>query len=103
MARVNAKEACLLNVEVLGRYGLFTNERVNSDTVPEGWYMYEVRHDDECQGEPVEIALWVMVNHWGTLLVKEPFDLEKSQFTNNAYLYIDPEEDWNYLGEIYSF
>ena len=103
MSRVDAKETCWEKVEVLGREGLFTCLRVDRSTVPEGWYMYEVRHDDECQGEPVEIALWVMVNHWGTLLVKEPFDLEKSQITNNAYLYIDPEEDWNYLGEIYSF
>ena len=103
MSRVDAKETCWEKVEVLGREGLFTCLRVDRNTVPEGWYMYEVRHDDECQGEPVEIALWVMVNHWGTLLVKEPFDLEKSQITNNAYLYIDQEEDWNYLGEIYSF
>ena len=103
MSRVDAKETCWEKVEVLGREGLFTCLRVDRNTVPEGWYMYEVRHDDECQGEPVEIALWVMVNHWGTLLVKEPFDLEKSQFANNAYLCIDPEEDWNYLGEIYSF
>lgn len=103
MARVNAKEVGWEKVEVLGREGLFTCLRVDRNTVPEGWYMYEVRHDDECHGEPVEIALWVMVNHWGTLLVKEPFDLEKSQFANNAYLCIDPEEDWNYLGEIYSF
>lgn len=103
MSRVDAKETCWEKVEVLGREGLFTCLRVDRNTVPEGWYMYEVRHDDECHGEPVEIALWVMVNHWGTLLVKEPFDLEKSQFANNAYLCIDPEEDWNYLGEIYSF
>ena len=103
MSRVDAKETCWEKVEVLGREVLFTCLRVDRNTVPEGWYMYEVRHDDECQGEPVEIALWVMVNHWGTLLVKEPFDLEKSQFANNAYLCIDPEEDWNYLGENYSF
>ena len=103
MSRVDAKETCWEKVEVLGREGLFTCLRVDRNTVPEGWYMYEVRHDDECQGEPVEIALWVMVNHWGTLLVKEPFDLEKSQLTNNAYLCIDQEEDWNYLGENYSF
>lgn len=61
--------------------------------------MYEVRHDDEGQGDPVEIALGIMVNHYGTLIVKEPFDLEPSAITNNAYLYIDPEKDWNYLDE----
>ena len=50
------------------------------------------------QGEPVQLALWVMVNFLRTLLVKEPFDLEKSQITDNAYLDIDLK-DWDILGE----
>ena len=99
MARENAMDVIWEKVEVLGKEGLFTCCRVDEKTVPKGWHMYEVRHDDGCQGEPVEIALWVMVNHWGTLLVKEPFVLEQSPNTNNAYLCIDPEKDWNYLGE----
>ena len=47
---------------------LFTCLRVDRDTVPQGMYMYEVRHDDDQQGEPVQIANWIMVNHWGTLI-----------------------------------
>ena len=94
--RKNAKEIKWEKVEVLGKEGLFTDYRVNRDTIPEGYFMYEIRHDDDCQGDPVQIAKWVMVNFWGTLLVKEPFNLEPSPMTNNAYLNIDPEEDWNY-------
>ena len=37
------------------------------DTVPQGMYMYEVRHDDDQQGEPVQIANWIMVNHLGNI------------------------------------
>lgn len=94
--RENAKEIKWEKVVVLGKEGLFADYRVDRGTVPEGYSMYEIRHDDDCQGEPVQIAKWVMVNFWGTLLVKEPFELEPSPVTNNAYLDIDPEEDWNY-------
>ena len=94
--RKNAKEIEWEKVEVLGKEGLFTDYRVNRDTIPEGYFMYEIRHDDDCQGDPVQIAKWVIVNFWGTLLVKEPFNLEPSPMTNNAYLNIDLEEDWSY-------
>lgn len=103
MARFNAMDVTWEKVEVLGKEGLFTSLRVDRATVPKGWTMYEVRHDDNSWGDPVEIALGIMVNHFGTLLVKEPFDLEPSPITNNAYLDIDPEKDWNYLDEIVSF
>ena len=47
---------------------LFTPLRIRNDAVPEGIYKYEVRHDDECTGEIVQIAHGIMVNHWGTIL-----------------------------------
>ena len=64
------------DVTVLGHPMLFTCLRVDRDTVPQGMYMYEVRHDDDQQGEPVQIANWIMVNHWGTLISDRPIRLE---------------------------
>lgn len=64
------------DVTVLGHPMLFTCLRVDRDTVPQGMYMYEVRHDDDQQGEPVQIANWIMVNHWGTLISNRPIRLE---------------------------
>lgn len=101
MARTNAKEVIWEKVEVLDREGLFTCCRIDKDSVPSGYYVYDVRHDDDCQGDPVQICKWVMVNHWGTLLTKKPFELEPSGVNNNAYLDIDPEEDWSYTGDCY--
>lgn len=46
--RYSADELYYENVVVLGYRALFTNERIRRDTVPVGWYLYEVRHDDEC-------------------------------------------------------
>lgn len=42
--------------------------------VVDGFYLYEVRHDDDCQGNPVEVKRWIMVNFLGTLLLKEPIE-----------------------------
>lgn len=60
--------------------------------------MYEVRHDDDQHGDPVQIGEWIMVNHWGTIISNKPIRLEPNASRNNAYRDIDPEEDWNYEG-----
>lgn len=76
-------------VTVSGHTALFTNERIKRDTVPDGWYLYEVRHDDECQGIPCEIAKGILVNFWGSLLMHDVLpEVEKE-----GSLYIS-EEEW---------
>lgn len=103
MARVNAMDVTWEKVDVLGKEGLFTCLRVDKTTIPKGWYFYEVRHDDFCYGDPIEIALGVLVNHWGTLIMEEPLELIPEPSLHNAYLDIDPERDWAYLGEDVKF
>jgi len=85
-------------VTVLDKPMLFTCARVDRSTVPKGMYLYEVRHDDEMRGDPCQIANWIVVNHWGTLISNEPIRLEKRPNTGNAFRDIDPEKDWNYEG-----
>lgn len=43
-------------IAVCGKPALFTSIRIKRDTVPDGLYTYDVRHDDECRGIPCEIA-----------------------------------------------
>ena len=62
-------------ITVCGKPALFTSIRIKRDTVPDGLYTYDVRHDDECRGIPCEIAPFVMVNHWGTIIPAEPLEL----------------------------
>ena len=95
---VDVMEEDFEEVTVLGQPMLFTCARVDRSTVPKGLYMYEVRHDDDQRGDPVQIARWIMVNHWGTLISNKPVWLEPSKTVNNAYRDIDPEKDWNYEG-----
>lgn len=97
MARLNAMSVTWEKVEVLGKMGLFTDSRIDRNTIPDDWYFYEVRHADNDWCEPVEVALGVFVNFWGTLITKEPLPLEPSTVTDNAYLEIDADKDWKYL------
>ena len=70
---------------------LFTSICIRRDTIPDGLYAYDVRHDDECRGIPCEIAPFVMINHWGTIILAEPLDLP-----DDGRRYIDEDTDWNY-------
>lgn len=93
MARYNAMEETFTEIEVLGKPALFHDMRIDRDTVPKGLYLYEVRHDDEGWGDPVQIAKGIMVNHFGSIITREQIRL-----LANGYLDIDPEKDWNYAG-----
>lgn len=93
--RVNAMTEEFEDVTVLGHPMIFTCLRVDRDTVPEGLYVYEVRHDDDQRGDPVQIGNLIMVNHWGTIISNKPIRLR-----NNAYRDIDPEKDWAYEGTV---
>lgn len=72
--------------------GIFTVSRIDSATVPEGLYRYEVRYadDDERIGRSVEMS--VGVNFLGTILSKEEIPMD-----NNG-MYVMFEEGMNYTG-----
>lgn len=93
MARYNAMEETFTEIEVLGKPALFHDMRIDRNTVPKGLYLYEVRHDDEGWGDPVQLAKGIMVNHFGSIITREQIRLPA-----NGYLDIDPEKDWNYAG-----
>ncbi len=94
--KIDARKEKFQVVTVFGEKMLFTNARVEPKSVPKGLHLYEVRHSDEDWGEPIQIAEWIRVNHWGTLLSAKPIELEKSPVIDNSYRDINPETDWNY-------
>lgn len=93
MARYHVMEETYSEIRVLGKPALFHDLRIDRSTVPRGLYLYEVRSDDDGRGDPVQIAKGIMVNHWGTILTREPIKLPA-----DGYLDIDPEKDWDYAG-----
>lgn len=95
--RFDARNEDFELVELFEKKVLFCDCRIDRGSVPDGIYMYEIRHGDEdiC---PCELCDWVMVNFFGTILSKEPFHLEPYMNGKNAYRDIDWENDWNMSG-----
>ncbi len=87
MARVNAMEEIFEEVTVLDMPAMFTSLRIDRRTVPAGYHVYEVRHDDGCQGDAVQIARGIMVNHWGSLITRDEITLP-----DGKYLDIEPDD-----------
>jgi hypothetical protein len=77
---VNAREEEYEYVELFGKPALFTNSRIDRDTVPEGWHAYDLRGSDYDPGEPVTIEPSVAVNHAGTILIHEPITIPREGF-----------------------
>ena len=95
---IDVRKESFEEVTVLGVPMLFTAMHVDKSTVPKGLYLYEVRHDDEGRGEPVQLGNWILVNHWGTPISSQPVKLTQVPYRDNAYRDIDPEKDWKYEG-----
>lgn len=72
MRTMNANVLIYDEFEIFGQKALFTNMRLDRDSLPDGLYAYDLR--DACDGEPNELKTFVAVNHWGTVIVKEPIE-----------------------------
>jgi len=85
--RHDAVTESFVEVTILGRPALFTPGRIDRSTVPQGYHLYEIRHDDDCQGDAVHVARTIAVNHWGSIITSEEIP-----FPSNGYLDIEPED-----------
>ncbi len=92
MKPIDANETDYECFEILGQDALFTCLRIDRKSLPEGLYAYDLRDSDDCDGTPSELKSFVMVNHWGTVITKEPIE----GADNGIVL---DEDDYNYLGE----
>lgn len=88
-------------VTIFDKPVLFTCERIKRNIVPDGIYCYDIRHDDECQGIMTELKDFVLVNHWGTILSKKPFEPREyggKVFSSEQGIIIE-EDDYNFVGD----
>ena len=51
---------------------LFTFKRIDPKTIPDGLYVYDIRHDDDSLGDPVTIEAKVLVNWYGSIITTKP-------------------------------
>ncbi len=78
-------------IEINNREALFTNDRIDRSKVPQGYYAYDIRHDDDDSSVAETIEKNVTTNHFGSILVKEKIPMTKNDYT--------PIYDINFLGE----
>ncbi|CAK7088809.1 MAG: hypothetical protein ENTB_04555 [Enterocloster aldenensis] len=90
MAAFDATKEGYMLAEIDGKPVLFTNMRLDRDTVPEGLFCYDIRDSDNLDGSFAEVKPHVLVNHRGTILCREPFPLDG----HGSYY----PEDWGFLG-----
>lgn len=90
MERYDARKEIYDEIEIFDTLALFSSGRIQRESVPEGFYCYEVRYDDECMGIPCELNSHVLVNFWGTVI-------SKVSLINNGEdrRYIEAD-DWGY-------
>ena len=75
---VNARTEKFQHIEVFDKPALFTNGRIARDTVPQGWYCYDIRGSDDDPGELCYMEENVVVNHAGSVLMPEKLAMPKS-------------------------
>lgn len=77
-------------VVVFDKPYLFTDMRIDRDTLPEGAVAYDVR--DNCDGEFCQIKEFVLVNHWGTIIGLDRILMAFDGVTVNP-------DDWGFNGD----
>lgn len=92
MVSIDIRKKKMAEVEIKGRIALFTELRIDKDTVPDGMYCYALRHGDD-DGMPCTIERSVKVNYFGAVIVSVPFDFGNEDYISVSY------EDFGFTGE----
>ena len=84
--RYDAMEEEFEEVTIFDKPALFTGVRLERSTIPQGYHVFEVRHDYDFQGHAVQIGRNILVNHWGSIITRDAIVLPRA-----GYLDIEPE------------
>ena len=85
-------------IEILDQdEALFTNGRVDRSLVPDGYYAYDLRGNDDGGDTACEIKNVVTVNHFGTIITREPIGPIDGVTTESGITI--GEDDYGFLGD----
>ena len=56
--------------DILGKAALFTDSRVDRESIPEGYYAYDIRGCDDDPIYPATVENHVLVNFAGTIITR---------------------------------
>ena len=71
-------------VEIKGHFGLFTDCRIDKNSIPEGLYCYKLRHGDD-NAYLAALEQSVRVNYFGTVLMADKLEIEQDGFMELSY------------------
>lgn len=89
---IDVNEGSLQEVEIKGHMALFTELRVDKNTVPDGVNCYELRHGDD-DSYPAALEQSVRVNYFGAVLMTDKVELGQEGYVPLEY------EDFGFTGE----
>ena len=84
-------------VEIYGKPAMFSNERIDRCTVPDGWHCYDLRGSDNEPSEPATVEQFVSFHHAGSVLLPTPIIFRSGQ--KNRSLVENREYALSFLGE----
>lgn len=62
---------------------LFTFKQIDPKTIPDGLYVYDIRHDGELLEDPVTIEAKVFINRYGSIITTKPIQHIEDDKTHN--------------------
>lgn len=62
-------------VEIFGQKALFTSLRIKKTERDKNLYYFDIRTDDDGRGDFATLEKFVLVNHGGTIITREPINL----------------------------
>lgn len=62
---------------------LFTFKQIDPKTIPDGLYVYDIRHDDDSLGDPATIEAKVFINRYGSIITTKPIQHIEDDKTHN--------------------
>ena len=90
--RCDANQETFEYVTFMEKPALFTDLRIDHVTLPKGVERYELRHADEDWSDPCQLARNIVVNHYGTLLMSTPLQLQPDgqiRVDSDAFNFLD--------------
>lgn len=83
---INENVADVGIIEVCGKVGLFIDIFLSNqnpffkDFIEDGYHIYYLRHADDSTDYPSTIEKQVVVNFWGTLIIKEELEFKETNY-----------------------
>lgn len=88
----NAKDTTYDLAVLFGNPVIFTDIRINPNTLPAGLHAYELRHSDDDWSQPVFLEQNVSVNYFGTVICQIEFFSAEARQINEGDFKVDPYE-----------